>query len=85
MTQMPELKPCPFCGGKAVFKIIEHERPSQSAVGFHYEIECDGCGTTNNQSGITVFLLAPSGDLRTIQDDRQKVADGWNRRGKYER
>ncbi len=44
MTQqntMPELKPCPMCGGKATLSKWE------SPVGVHEEVRCFKCGTSN--------------------------------------
>ena len=45
---MTELKPCPFCGGKAV--ILEHNRI--------YRIQCEKCWirTANNHSEICAVL-----------------------------
>lgn len=44
MTQqntMPELKPCPMCGGKATLSKWE------SPIGVHEEVRCFKCGTSN--------------------------------------
>lgn len=37
---MTELKPCPFCGGKARIMLEEEDRPDDS---FH-NVYCTGCG-----------------------------------------
>ena len=39
-----ELKPCPFCGGKAMFLTITN-KSSHSAVGVMFKIKCMKCGT----------------------------------------
>ena len=77
-----KLKYCPFCGGKARFFIFGHDHTNLSSMAYKYQIECDGCGATNNEVGLTVFLFERDGSLKTIQDDRFKVADAWNRRAK---
>lgn len=38
------LKPCPFCGGKAMFLTITN-MSSHSAVGVMFKIKCMKCGT----------------------------------------
>lgn len=74
------LKPCPFCGGKAVFKIYGTEK-EMSSVGYSYHIECSKCGMTNMSCrGKIMLLLHPSGEVKIVEDDRNKSADGWNRR-----
>lgn len=40
-----KLKPCPFCGGKARFKIKGYMSSNYSA-GFSCTIECSACGCT---------------------------------------
>ena len=37
---MEKLKPCPFCGGKALFCIKEN-RTTNCGVGFVFEVECE--------------------------------------------
>ena len=39
-----ELKPCPFCGGKAMFFTIVN-KSSHSDVGVMFKIKCMKCGT----------------------------------------
>ena len=39
-----ELKPCPFCGGNAMFLTITN-KSSHSAVGVMFKIKCMKCGT----------------------------------------
>lgn len=38
-----ELKPCPFCGGNAMFLTITN-KSSHSAVGVMFKIKCMKCG-----------------------------------------
>ena len=38
------LKPCPFCGGKAMFLTIRN-KPLHSDVGVMFKIKCMKCGT----------------------------------------
>lgn len=77
-----KLKPCPFCGGKARFLIFGQDHTSLSAMAYKFQIECDRCGATNNEVGLTAFLFQQDGSIKSIQDDRFKVANAWNRRAK---
>lgn len=77
---------CPFCGGKARFVFYRYDHTNRSSMTCSmtckYQIECDECGATNNEVGLTVFLFEKDGSLNVIQDDRFKVAEAWNRRAK---
>lgn len=76
----PELSPCPFCSGKAVFRIVGTEKDGRT-LGFEFEIECDKCGANINKRGSVSISLANSGELVVLRDDREEVAEKWNRRG----
>ena len=60
-----ELKPCPCCGGKAIFQEIEDSESDN--FGGHF-IECRSCRLTTN-------LRFACGD-----DPRPLLAETWNRR-----
>lgn len=38
-----KLKPCPFCGGKAVY-MTKSNTSDHYCVGFNFEVECEDCG-----------------------------------------
>lgn len=40
-----ELKPCPFCGGKAVLKTDYYKPPDNRYIDY---VECEGCKTASN-------------------------------------
>lgn len=72
----PELKDCPFCGGKA--KARHMEGGYESTV---YFILCDGCGAT--QKGFKVGEWGYSGtenETRTSSGAILAAAKKWNRR-----
>ena len=74
-----ELKPCPFCGGRADFEIIGNTS-NYLEVGFDFIIKCSECGIHNPRRHKVTLLLENSGQISTIIDERQEAIDGWNRR-----
>ena len=66
------LKPCPFCGGKARFGIVEYaargESPRENEGGEY--IEC-----TDNRCLVSTMLIFP-----TKTDAKPLLAEKWNRR-----
>ena len=85
---MEELKPCPFCGGKA--KVIEAINIVGKKV---YAIYCQDCYIANNQlipDGDTVYwdgnpdeLQVSDGRQALFYDEINKAIEHWNTR--YER
>lgn len=77
---MIDLKPCPFCGGKAVFR--------ETRIGKHQEyrtidfiIECEECNASPIKENNRIsFKLTECGELSALQDDRDRAAKEWNRR-----
>ena len=47
---MKELKPCPFCGGKAV--LHEYKTYKDHAMVYQYYVACRDCGTENPALGV---------------------------------
>ena len=74
-----ELKPCPFCGGEAVF-IVRANKSSHYSVGFSFEIECSDCGLKLPQMFITDFSLTEHGEINLLTDERGKAITAWNNR-----
>lgn len=74
-----ELKPCPFCGGKAMFLTVTN-KSSHSAVGVMFEIKCTKCGTKFPKSYECEMYMDQDGGIRTGKDERMKAIADWNRR-----
>ena len=62
---MPELKPCPFCGGKAKMKI--------NPTTLNCNVTCDRCGVIMKQNF--------KGNKRIDALLGELMTDAWNRRG----
>ena len=74
-----ELKPCPFCGGKADFK-TKSNLSSHSEVGFDFTIKCRECDVEIPRTYRVTLTIGMSGRINAIIDERQKAMDDWNRR-----
>ena len=77
---MDELKPCPFCGGKAKFLVnCYHERGITR--GWQFAIYCTQCDITTAKTNYEVEVqLNADGVIETITDERDKAIEVWNRR-----
>lgn len=73
------LKPCPFCGGKAMF-LTTTNKSSHSAVGVMFKIKCMKCGTELPKSYECEMYMDQDGGIRTGKDERTKATTDWNRR-----
>lgn len=73
------LKPCPFCGGKAMFLTITN-KSSHSAVGVMFKIKCMKCGIELPKSYECEMYMDQDGGIRTGKDERTKATTDWNRR-----
>lgn len=74
-----KLKPCQFCGGKAMFLTITN-KSSHSAVGVMFKIKCMKCGTELPKSYECEMYMDQDGGIRTGKDERTKATTDWNRR-----
>mgnify|MGYP000012381560 CR=1 FL=1 len=76
-----KLKPCPFCGGEAGFKIFNTIMQANNR-GWSYELKCKKCGVSvpNIERYETIVGMNENGDVLIIHDDRKKVIEAWNRR-----
>lgn len=77
---MAELKPCPFCGGKAEHVVtgVEH---SSGTVGFGFAIKCTKCHAQNPKaSGAVRIRYGADGELHVFDDARGMATVEWNRR-----
>lgn len=77
--RMEKLKPCPFCGGKAIFNVIENDSTHHS-VGFLCEIVCEDCGMTLPVKCNVDFSLKEDGEINILNDGRPEAIEAWNRR-----
>lgn len=70
-----ELKPCPFCGSKALFVQKAYGTKDGS------EISCGKCfAKAPHSDGKVLVKIGPNGELFTWQDGRQEAVVAWNRR-----
>lgn len=77
---MSELKPCPFCGGKAKFFVKSHmER--EIMRGYSFGIYCTKCDITTPKTNYSIeFQLNGNGEIEAIIDERSLAIKAWNRR-----
>ena len=73
------LKPCPFCGGNAMFLTI-----TQSSVGVMFKIKCMKCRIEFPKSYECEMYMDQDGGIRTGKDERTKAITDWNRRANDE-
>ena len=77
-----DLKPCPFCGGKAAIKQsgIEVMETNRDSVSFDFSIRCVNCyATAPGAYGYISANLSETG-LNVWHDDRPSAIEAWNRR-----
>ena len=84
---MNELKPCPFCGGKAVFQ-TKGKGIGVSDLYVDYIITCSVCGATpiDKPKRISVFLDA-NGNLvpsAVSEANKELAIEKWNERKEEE-
>lgn len=81
-----DLRPCPFCGGEALF-FVKVSCPN--AVGgftrsWEFGVGCLGCGITLPKDTYRFSVqMINDGSINVIEDDRQKAADTWNKRAEH--
>lgn len=78
---LPELKPCPFCGGKAMFKCCSTGR-SIGNVWWSYKVCCSSCGVEfpDRSEFETELRIGNDGKISFVDDGRLKAAELWNKR-----
>lgn len=78
---MDELKPCPFCGSKAILKQIAYGTTHDGYARMCFRIECQKCGATAPRSHWEVLVaLSTNTSIYYAKDDRGKAIEEWNRR-----
>lgn len=77
---MKELKPCPFCGGKAKF-LVKTFSERGTTRGWLFGISCAECGVETPRSKYKIELSFESnGEVKTPIDEREMAIEAWNRR-----
>ena len=77
---MSELKPCPFCGGKAFFSAKCFSEKGITRV-WQFGICCAKCGVETPRSDYKIELSFESnGEVKTPIDEREMALEAWNRR-----
>jgi hypothetical protein len=74
-----ELKPCPFCGGKAYIKLKGKSHGEH--FGATYEVGCDECQYSFNEESRWYIC---QGQIMTDKDGYTDCVRRWNRRSSDE-
>lgn len=74
-----KLKPCPFCAGNAMFKLIS-VRPQFNVADFKFRIMCSKCGIEYQKDYECNVCLGSDGELFMGKDERAQAISDWNRR-----
>ena len=74
-----ELKPCPFCGGKAEFAVSKNES-SDLDVGFKFYIRCSACNIAQPRNYAVSLKLSQKGVIMPVKDEREMAVKAWNKR-----
>lgn len=77
---MIELKPCPFCGGKAKL-FVKCNTQRGITRGYLFGIHCTKCDITTQRTNYTIeFKLNDGGEIEVTKDERPLAIEAWNRR-----
>lgn len=86
LHKLPELKPCPFCGGRARFIYTrdgDYVYITHRTVGCM--LVCAKCGAKMDApGGYFQLVFGRDGAMRIEGDGREKLINAWNRRAKNE-
>ena len=81
---MYELKPCPFCGGKAVFTGDMYDMEGDNAQQTVFTISCSKCRISLPTYGSIRYRFSGNGELSIYHDERDAVVRAWNKRARGE-
>lgn len=80
MSEKVELKPCPFCGGKASF-FSKTNFTRGTHRGWEFGIYCTKCDITLFKTNYKLEVnLDGKGNIVVIDDERKDAIEAWNRR-----
>ena len=79
-NKMFELKPCPFCGGKAIFSGKMYNMEGDNAQQVVFTISCSKCDLSFPATGFIRYRFTRNGILSIYHDDRDDVVRKWNER-----
>lgn len=74
-----ELKPCPFCGKKAISraqKVLSYN--DERYFGVVYEVGCFECGM--HLTGIKKYFPCDNGRIEVVEDGYAQIVQKWNDR-----
>lgn len=78
---MIKLKPCPFCGGKAIFQTRSTIHSSFYGPGYEFRIKCSKCGMSSGKNEYMISMyFDEDGNVGFRIDQREEAAQEWNRR-----
>lgn len=75
---MIDLKPCPFCGERATFELVTAEMHNGVSE-YRLMVKCGNCEIHSGKSYV-VRKKFQNGTFITIEDERDKAVEEWNRR-----
>lgn len=78
---MTELKPCPFCGGKAEIREFANGHNGNGEFVAKYEVGCKKC---NIKFLFESRFVLKNGQPEFIQNGYDKCVEAWNRRANEE-
>lgn len=76
---MIELKPCPFCGGKAAIKTSSNSVDHCGLFSQFHSVQCLKCGATTASTYKSEFRR-DADEFIVIRDGYKEAATYWNRR-----
>ena len=76
---MAELKPCPFCGGKAQFRSRSFDVRANDR-GWVFDIFCTKCCVELPRNYRIDLEFNDCGEIQILSDGRQAAIEEWNRR-----
>ena len=76
-----ELKPCPFCGGKALLQKMENSDSSDVFIE-SWKISCSSCGATPKGANVykTMHIKNPKGEIVFRTNGKENAIAAWERR-----
>lgn len=74
------LKPCPFCGGRAIFDGTMYDMKGDNTQQTVFTISCSKCNVSLPTYGSIRYRFYKNGNLSIYHDDRDEVVRKWNER-----